>query len=230
MSRVDDINSFKKTICPKAKLYSQKLERFPFSGLRGGRSNNPTPKPVTVPGAACWNRYCFRCFTHKSTNAKQRPHYFHAQKTRFYSPFMLIKFEWTMFCIAKNNGENWTVDGFSPQKESRWFCLARSTNSITSRVVDQATTLFYFSLKSLKSELNARFLSFSFSPWRILIRAFSEPSRTRLRGNSTFLSGRDHWQIWTQTENPRWFYENNHVSKIQRVSKSCIFAGPNNPL
>lgn len=49
------------------------------------------------------------------------------KKTRFYSPFMLTKFEWTMFRIAKNNGEKWTVDGFSPQKESRWFRFVRST-------------------------------------------------------------------------------------------------------
>ena len=54
MSRVDDINSFKKTICPKAKLYSQKLERFPFLGIMMERSdNNPPQKPAMVPGAEC---------------------------------------------------------------------------------------------------------------------------------------------------------------------------------
>ena len=95
------------------------------------------------------------------------------------------------------------------------FCISASLSS--------QRCFFYLSLYLVQSEGCTKDNAVRNSPWRILFRAFRKPSRTRLRGNSPLLSGRDHSQNWTQTENPRWFSENNHITQIQRVSPFFTF-------
>ena len=107
MSRVDNINSFKKSICPKAKLYSQKLERFPFWGIMVGRSGNNPPEVsdgFRVLGAGNGTVFDDSHINRQMRNSDLTT--FMLKTTRFYSPFMLKKFEWTTFRIAKKIGEN----------------------------------------------------------------------------------------------------------------------------
>ena len=84
------------------------------------------------------------------------------------------------------------------------FCIPASLSS--------QRCFFYLSLYLVQFEGCAKNIAPANSPWRILFHAFREPSRTHLRGNSPFTRGRDLSQNWTQTESPRWFYDNNHVS------------------
>ena len=198
----------------------------------GGRiGNNPTPKPVIVPG--CWGQKIGTVFDDSLIKWQMRNNdltTFMFKKRGFILRLCWKSLSGQCFVSQKTTEKNerWTV---SPLKK-RCADLASRGRPLfyISASLSSQRCFFYLSLYLVQSEGCAKNNATQNSPWRILIRAFSEPSGTRLRGNSTFLSGRDHSQIWTQTENPRWFYENNHVSKIQRVSKSCIFAGPNNPL
>lgn len=159
-----------------------------------------------------------RRFARKSTNTKQRPHNFYAQKSRFYSPFMLKKFEWAMFRIAKNNGEKWTVNGFSPQKASRRFGPARSTIYLNIRaVVNSIAHFFYFSAISRWIRGCAKIIPSLDSPRRVVPRTIL-PAFGALSGpNSPFSSWLDNWHFWTQVRNLRCFYENYHVLKNSAI-------------
>jgi len=149
--------------------------------VAGSQVVTPTAKNVIV-----WRN------SHKSINKNRVLTTFMLKKRSFILPLCQKSLRGRCFAMRKKSEKmmGWTV---SPLKKSRadsvlpgrpLFCISAS--------LSPQRCFFYFSINSLKSELNARLLSFSFSPWRILFRAFSEPSRTHLRGNSTFLSGRDH--------------------------------------
>ena len=114
MSRVDDINSFKKTICPDNSRNEQKRKHSDMI--------------ATI----------IRLFAHKSTNAKQRPHSLYVQKKRFYSPFMLTKFEWTMFRIAKKQRR---------KKRGELILPSKRVAPVRSCSVDQFDHVFALSTK-----------------------------------------------------------------------------------
>ena len=167
---------------------------------------------MTVPGAGCWNRYCFRRFTHKSIN-----------KNLVLTTFMFKKRSFILRLCRKSLRGRRFVTRKKVEKKMGWansplrkrradfasrgrplFCISASLSS--------QRCFFCLSLYLVQSEACAKNNDPADSPRRILFRAFSEPSRTHLRGNSPFTRGRDLSQNWTQTENPRWFYDNNHVS------------------
>ena len=105
---------------------------------------------------------------------------FMLKTTQFYSPFMLKKFEWTMFRIANNNGEKWTVDIFSPHKESRRFGPARSTIVLYFSIVVLSTVLFLsFAISRSIRGLCKEYWAYRFSvenPISLFLGAFPDPS------------------------------------------------------
>ena len=127
-----------------------------------------------------------RWFAHKSTNAKQRPHSLYVQKKRFYSPFMLTKFEWTMFRNAKKVGENdrWVVSPLIkscadlPLVSRPLFCISAS--------LSPQRCFFYLSLYLVQFEGCAKNDPVRDSLPRTILRAARTPQDAFSSRNSPF--------------------------------------------
>ena len=127
--------------------------------------------------------------THKTIYAKLVLTTFMLKKRDFILRLCRKSLRGRRFVTRKTTEKNerWT---FSPLIKSRadsvqpgrpLFCISASLSS--------QRCFFYFSLYLVQSEGCTKNNAVRNSPWRILIRAFSEPSRTHLRGNSPLLSG-----------------------------------------